>query len=96
MENDVWGRGDELSGRFVTQSGADFFTVTGSGTSPSVLARAIGMYLVGHMPEDGLMETITTLRDFFEFYATETRRYLPPTHVEKVQAVVTTESPQPG
>jgi hypothetical protein len=92
MENDDLWWGDEVSGQFVTLSGSDFFTINGRGSSPTVLARAIGMYLVGHMPEEGLTETLTTLHEFLKFYSTESHHYLPSPNLKKVQAVVTTES----
>lgn len=92
-DSNVWTSQDELFGEFVTQSGTDVFTVSARGNSPSVLARALGMYLVGHMPEEGLMETVTALNDFFEFYAVETSRYLQHPRVESLHATVTKETP---
>jgi len=93
MDDDDWGLGDEVSGEFVTQSGTDIFTVSGKGNSPTVLVRAIGMYLVGIMPADGLIETITTLREFTEFYGTESPKYLPPPRLEKVRAIISDSTP---
>ena len=93
-ENDIWDWEDEFTAQFVTQSDTDFFEVSFNGTSTSVLARALGMYLVGHMPKEGLLETVTALRDFFEFYTIEPARYLPRPTIEKLNARVTAETPE--
>ena len=94
MENDVWGWRDELSGEFMTQSGMDFFTVSGSGTYPTVVMRAIGMYLVGQMPEDGLIETLSTLQDIFEFHVNIPYQSWPTPQLEKVNARITAGLPE--
>ncbi|GEM_PF-4656989 len=92
VENDVWDS-DELFGEFNTAFGTDIFVVRGRGRSPTLLARAYGIWLIGHMPERGLPETVANLRDLFEFYAFDSVPSLPSPTQEKVQARITRELP---
>src|SRR4030042_6853818 len=44
-------------------------TINMVGNSPSMLGRYLGCVMIGFMPEDGLEETIFSLRDILEFYS---------------------------
>ena len=74
---------DEVSAalRFVARATVDTsyqeVSFSAEGRREDILKRLIGWALVFRMPEDGLAETLSSLKDIFEFYMERTRYQLP-------------------
>ena len=65
---------DIESGEFIIHSlvepGTAYeITINMAGSNPAMLGRYLGFVMIGFMPDEGLEETLFSLRDMLEFYS---------------------------
>jgi len=84
-ESDTWS--DEVFGQVATHN-KNVFIFGGRGHGPFYVARLFTMLLAAHMPEEGLTEAVSSLRDIFDFYTTTPKKTLPSPTTEAIQAKV--------
>jgi hypothetical protein len=79
----------------VTSSGYEF-TFRTEGSGDEALKRALGCMIVAAIPQDGLEEIFTSLRDIWEFHAYRAATMLPQPRRQVFHSVMgsSTERPQ--